>query len=58
MAQLWLSTNLTHYHDALAALRLSLLLDPLVSDVWCNLGLAYFGLEEFNSAELHLGTQS
>ena len=45
-------TNLTHYHDALAALRLSLRLDPLDSDVWCNLGWRILVLEEFNSAEL------
>ena len=38
--------TLTQFHDALAALNLSLRLDPLVADVWCNLGLAYFGLEE------------
>ena len=26
-------------------------MDPNVADVWCNLGLAYFGLEDFISAE-------
>ena len=31
----------------LLALKQSLRLDPYVSDVWCNLGLAYFGLEDF-----------
>ena len=43
--------SLTQYDDALFALRLSLRLDPSVADVWCNLGLTYFGLEEFVSAE-------
>ena len=33
------------------ALRLSLCLDPLDADVWCNLGLSYFGLEDLGSAE-------
>ena len=35
----------------LFALGLSIRLDPLIADVWCNLGLAYFGLEDFTSAE-------
>ena len=43
--------SLTHYEDALLALKQSLRQDPYVSDVWCNLGLAYFGLEDFLSAE-------
>ena len=37
--------SLTEYRAALDALRTSLCLDPQVADVWCNLGLAYFGLE-------------
>ena len=32
--------SLTHYEDALLALKQSLRQDPYVSDVWCNLGLA------------------
>ena len=52
MAQLRRFLNsLTLYQDAVFSLRHSLLLDPFVADVWCNLGLAYFGLEEFCSAE-------
>ena len=43
--------NLTQFDDALVALKISLRLDPDVADVWCNLGLAYFGLEDFASAE-------
>ena len=35
----------------MVALKLSLRLDPRVADVWCNLGLAYFGLEDFTSAK-------
>ena len=41
----------TQFDDALVALKISLRLDPDVADVWCNLGLAYFGLEDFASAE-------
>ena len=40
-------SNLSKYKDALISLRLSLCLDPCVADVWCNLGLAYFGPESF-----------
>ena len=40
--------SLTHYKDALDALRISLRIDPYIADVWCNLGLAYFGLEDFS----------
>ena len=26
-------------------------MDPNVADVWCNLGLAYYGLDRFDEAE-------
>ena len=50
-------TNLNRYTEALSALRLSLRIDPFVADVWCNLGLAYFGLENSIVPNLPFVTQ-
>ena len=52
LAQLWIKP----YQFALSrgcypALRISILLDPSIADVWCNLGLAYYGLDRFDEAE-------
>ena len=41
-----------HFHvSECLALKTSLFLDPTVADVWCNLGLAYYGLDLFDQAE-------
>ena len=47
-------SNLTNLHSqelAIEALKISIFLDPSVADVWCNLGLAYYGLDRFSEAE-------
>ena len=37
--------------EAITPLKLSLKLDPLNPEVWCNLGLAYYSAEDFVRAE-------
>ena len=37
--------------EAIAPLKISLQLDASNPEVWCNLGLAYYGAENFDSAE-------
>ena len=37
--------------DAVAPLKISLQLDASNPEVWCNLGLAYYGAEDFEKAE-------
>ena len=44
-------TNLHSQENAIKALKTSIFLDPLVADVWCNLGLALYGLDRFDEAE-------
>ena len=52
LAQLWFQlTNLHCQEEAINALKISINLDPDVADVWCNLGLAYYGLDRFEEAE-------
>ena len=48
-------SNLTDLHrqeNAIQALKISISLDPFIADVWCNLGLAYYGLDRFDEASV------
>ena len=49
-------TNLHFQEGAIQALKTSIYLDPNVADVWCNLGLAYYGLDRFDEAENVFGS--
>ena len=43
--------SLNRYLDAIAPLKKSLKINPLNPEVWCNLGLAFYGAEDFVRAE-------
>ena len=51
-------TNLHRQESAIQALKISIYLDPDIADVWCNLGLAYYGLDRFDEAERCFRPQS
>ena len=44
-------TSLHLQEHAIDALKVSICLNPNIADVWCNLGLAYYGLDRFDKAE-------
>ena len=43
--------TLNRHLDAIAPLKISLKINPLNPEVWCNLGLAFYGAEDFIRAE-------
>ena len=43
--------SLNRHQEAIYPLKTSLLIDALNPEVWCNLGLAYYGAEDFVRAE-------
>ena len=46
-----LLNSLDRHSEALLCLKNSIILLPTIPDVWCNLGLAFLGLEDYVSAE-------